>query len=180
LLLGCCGRALWGIIPSVNKHFNSPTFGKLPLDQVVKKISSFMAEDSESFYRLIIGSDSHRRNIKGKDCLNLVSAIVIHRKGKGGRYFWRRQNRKKCHSIREKMYLETLTSLELAEDFVPKVNKVLNGQKNFALEIHIDVGRSGETRDMIKELVGMVNGNGYNAKTKPESYGASKVADKHT
>ena len=33
---------------------------------------------------------------------------------------------------------------------------------------------------MIKEVVGIVTGNGYVAKTKPEAYGASYVADKHT
>jgi predicted RNase H-related nuclease YkuK (DUF458 family) len=33
---------------------------------------------------------------------------------------------------------------------------------------------------MIKEVVGMVAGNGYRAKTKPESFGAFAVADKFT
>jgi len=33
---------------------------------------------------------------------------------------------------------------------------------------------------MIKEVVGMVRGSGYNAKTKPDAYGASAVADRHT
>jgi predicted RNase H-related nuclease YkuK (DUF458 family) len=42
------------------------------------------------------------------------------------------------------------------------------------------VGPVGKTRDMIKEVVGMVNGNGFVAKTKPDSWGASSVADKHT
>jgi predicted RNase H-related nuclease YkuK (DUF458 family) len=32
---------------------------------------------------------------------------------------------------------------------------------------------------MIKEVVGMVNGSGFEAKTKPESWAASSVADKH-
>jgi uncharacterized protein len=50
----------------------------------------------------------------------------------------------------------------------------------YDLEIHIDVGPLGPTRDMIREVVGMVNGNGYVAKTKPDSWGASSVADKHT
>ena len=139
-----------------------------------------MKEDTCSFYRLIIGSDSHLRRINNKRRLNVVSAIVIHRQGKGARYFWQRTSGKDCHSLREKMYLETTTSLNLAQVFVPKINKVLNGSDNYALEIHIDVGRSGDTRDMIKELVGMVNGSGFTAKTKPDSYGASKVADKHT
>ena len=33
---------------------------------------------------------------------------------------------------------------------------------------------------MIKEVVGMVTGSGYVAKTKPNAYAASYVADKHT
>jgi hypothetical protein len=33
---------------------------------------------------------------------------------------------------------------------------------------------------MIREVVGMVNGNGFTAKTKPDSWAASTVADKHT
>ena len=82
-------------------------------------------------------------------------------------------------SIRDKIYTETLFSLDLAGKVLPIVNKKLNGKKPYELEIHIDVGRAGETRDMIKEVVGMVNGNGYTAKTKPDSYGASKVADKY-
>jgi len=48
------------------------------------------------------------------------------------------------------------------------------------VEIHLDVGRSGETRELIREVVGMVAGSGFDAKIKPESYGASSVADKHT
>jgi len=31
----------------------------------------------------------------------------------------------------------------------------------------------------IKEVVGMVTGNGFVAKTKPDAWGASTVADKH-
>ena len=33
---------------------------------------------------------------------------------------------------------------------------------------------------LVKEIVGMVNGFGFLARTKPESYAASKVADKYT
>src|SRR5207302_5588317 len=48
------------------------------------------------------------------------------------------------------------------------------------VEIHLDVGASGETKRIIRELVGMVQGSGYAAITKPDSYGASKVADRET
>ena len=85
------------------------------------------------------------------------------------------------HSIREKIYAETIMSLNIAREFVPALRENLNGNfPKYDLEIHIDVGEFGDTREMIKEVVGMVTGNGFVAKTKPEAYGASYVADKHT
>ena len=70
-------------------------------------------------------------------------------------------------------------SLKLAESLVPQIRKRISPAK-YDLEIHIDVGPLGPTREMIREVVGMVTGNGYKAKTKPDSWGASSVADKHT
>ncbi|HUV46869.1 MAG TPA: ribonuclease H-like YkuK family protein [Candidatus Bathyarchaeia archaeon] len=164
----------------IGRIFKNPTLGKLSLTQVSQTIAQFIQAEPQGFYRLVIGSDSQERRTNGKKELSLTGAIVVHRLGKGGRYFYQKQRRPRPPSIREKIYTETLFSLEIAEKFLPKVNKILNGKRNYELEIHIDVGRSGETRDMIKEVVGMVNGNGFRAKTKPDSFGASKVADKHT
>ena len=162
------------------KIFQNPTLGKLTLNQVSKEVARFIKADPQYSYRLVIGSDSQEKRLNGKKELNLIGAIVVHRLGKGGRYFYQRQKRKKPNSIREKIYTETFFSLKIAGKFLPKLNRILNGDHSYELEIHIDVGRAGETRKMIKEVIGMVNGNGYVAKTKPESYGASKVADKHT
>ena len=47
------------------------------------------------------------------------------------------------------------------------------------IEIHLDVGRNGETKTLIKDLVSQIVGSGFEAKIKPEAYGASQVADKH-
>jgi len=33
---------------------------------------------------------------------------------------------------------------------------------------------------MLQEIIGMIRGSGFEIKTKPESYGASKVADRYT
>ena len=105
----------------------------------------------------------------------------MHRKGYGGKYFWARKEISNIHNLREKIYAETLESLNFALFFVPSLRKVLNGNSPlYNLEIHIDVGEHGDTRDMIKEVVGMVAGNGFVAKTKPQAYGATYVADKHT
>lgn len=164
----------------INKTFENPNLGKVDLEQLTKNIASFIKADAQQPYRLVIGSDSHEKRLNGKKELNLVGAIIIHRQGKGGRYFYQKQKRAEPHSLKEKIYVETLFSLEIATELLPLINKELNGKKPYELEIHIDVGRVGETREMIKEVVGMVTGNGFTAKTKPESFGASKVADKHT
>ena len=144
-----------------HQHFISPTLGKLQLDQLITEISRYLSDDPESQYRLVIGSDSHERRINGKTLTNFVSAIVVHRVGKGGRYFWQNGLKIKTHSIREKIYQETTLSIDLAAKLVPKLNQKLNGKHKWSLEIHIDVGRSGQTRDMIKEVVGMDTGNDF-------------------
>jgi predicted RNase H-related nuclease YkuK (DUF458 family) len=160
--------------------FISPTSGKRKQLELVDDIAKFIESFPKDSYRLIIGSDSHVRGKNGQSLLKLVTAIVIHRVGHGGRYFWQGKIIPQTHSLRNKIYAETLLSLEIAEKVLPKLNHRLNGNGHYELEIHIDVGHVGETRDMIKEVVGMVTGNGFTAKTKPDSYGASKVADKHT
>ena len=44
----------------------------------------------------------------------------------------------------------------------------------------MDIGRNGPTKDMIKEVVGMIKGSGYMVRIKPEAYAASTVADRYT
>ena len=162
------------------QYFTSPTKGKLTAESVIQDINDYLHEDPESFYRLVIGSDSHERRINGEKVANYITAVVVHRQGKGGRYYWKNGTKEKVHSLRQKIYKETQLSLETAEVLVPEIRKSLSDSHNWDLEIHIDVGTVGPTRDMIKEVVGMVVGSGYTARTKPDSYGACSVADKHT
>lgn len=159
--------------------FYSPSLGELSLEEVVGEISSFVSAEPASLYRLVVGTDSQAKRMNGIAEIDFVTAIVIHRKGRGGRYFWSKERQKKHYVLREKIYTETLKSLELAQKLVPMLRSKIPASK-YDLEIHVDVGPIGPTREMIKEVVGMVNGSGYKAKTKPESYGASTVADKHT
>lgn len=167
----------------VEDTFNSVTYGVLRITAVIEHIKFFLEEDPEASYGLVIGTDSQERanGDSSKRHIDLITAVVVHRKGFGGRYFWQRKNSISVHTLREKIYAETFTSLDFARFFVPQLKKALNGKSpNYNLEIHVDVGEHGETRKMIKEIVGMVNGNGFVAKTKPEAYGATYVADKHT
>lgn len=159
--------------------FHSPSRGKVTIGDIIDEISKFVQEDPKSFYRLVIGSDSQIKVVSGEKRTDFVTAIIIYRRGFGARYFWNRDKMQRAPLLREKIYTETQRSLNLAQDLVPELRKTL-GNVKYDLEIHIDVGSVGQTREMIKEVVGMVNGNGYTARTKPESWGASSVADKYT
>lgn len=161
-------------------QFISPSKGKLTTEETIAEIVKFFSEDPTVSYTLVIGTDSQVRRENGVQKVDFVTAVVVHRKGKGGRYFWRKNRKEKIYSLRDKIYLETLLSLELAQKLVPVLKDRLAGFAPYDFEIHIDVGEAGPTREMIKEVVGMVTGNGFTAKTKPESYGAFVVADKHT
>ena len=102
----------------------------------------------------------------------------MHRLGKGARYYYRKKSQTKIKSLRQKIFYETSLSLELGGQITKLFSE--NGYSEMPVEIHIDVGTQGETRSLIKEVVGMVTGSGFQAKIKPDAYGASCVADKHT
>ncbi len=161
-----------------NGIFSSPSHGSFDSTELVTEIAEFVDEEPSSFYSLIIGTDSQARRSNGKAEIDFVTAVIIYRKGKGARYFWRKIKNNVVPRLRDKIYTETLMSLALAQVLVPQIRKRISPAM-YDLEIHIDVGPLGPTRDMIREVVGMVNGNGYVAKTKPDSWGASSVADKH-
>jgi uncharacterized protein len=162
-----------------DESFYSPSKGAMTMSDMVDEIALFIDEDPVSSYKLIIGSDSQAKTINHVPEIDFVTAIIVYRKNKGARYFWRKEKFRRKPILRDKIYTETLMSLEIARKLVPDVNKYVVPAK-YELEIHIDVGLVGPTREMIKEVVGMVTGSGFVAKTKPESWGASSVADKHT
>ncbi len=153
--------------------FISPTDGPMPFDSMFGHIIGFMEEDPEADYSIIVGTDSHLGN---RICF--VSAVIVHRTGKGARYYYQRQYHRKLSSLRQKIFYETSLSLQLAGLLAGRLAE--NGHADLNVEIHLDVGQQGKTREMIREVVGMVTGSGFDAKIKPDSYGASNVADRHT
>ncbi len=157
-------------------HYYSPTHGKVDLQELKRIVSVYMATGNKNDYQIIVGTDSQK--IKSGNGYDFVSALVVHRIGGGGIYFWRRELFGKTISLKERMYREALMSLEVSEGFVELLRH--NGISKFNIQIHIDIGRNGETRDLIQELTGMIRSSGYEVKIKPDSFGASKVADRHT
>jgi len=156
-------------------NFYSPTYGSMTLTHLRRKALDFMEQEPGYRYNLIIGTDSQPKNGHGVD---FVTAVVIHRVGFGGIYFWKRIVNKKHYVLRQRMYEEATMSLEMAETVVALLHK--DGVTRYDVEIHVDIGHFGKTREMINEIVGMVRGSGYEVKIKPDSYAASKIADRYT
>lgn len=152
--------------------FHSPSRGPLSYDQLVSDLLAYVAEDPGAHYRLIVGTDSHTRNN-----LCFVTAIIIHRQGKGARYYYRRHHQPKMRSLRQKIFYETAISLAFAEKLSKSVHEQFAGLN---VEIHLDVGENGETKELVRDVVGMVMGSGFHCEIKPNSFGASAVADRFT
>jgi len=153
--------------------FFSPSKGQLELTEVVEDILAYIREDLNHTYKLIVGSDSHPRVTN--TCF--VSAIIIHRQGKGARYYYNKTYEVRVKSLRQRIFYEASLSLELAD----KLGQLLR-QKGceYEVEIHLDIGTHGETKELIREITGMIIGCGFNPCIKPNACAASKVADKHT
>ena len=156
--------------------FISPTDGKLNLEQIYEKIISFIAREPENSYKLIVGTDSH----PGVEEVIFVTAIVIYRIGRGGRFFYHKKKDALKVGMKQRIFYEVSRSLDVASQLTGIFAQESEYTADLDIEIHVDVGQKGPTSEIIKEVVGMVVGNGYEAMIKPESYAASSVADRFT
>jgi len=113
-------------------------------------------------------------------------AVVVLRVGEGGRFFLKKISYKnrKFYNWKMRILEEVLLSCELAlflrENLEKKIQN-LDVNPNYQFRyIHADIGENGATRDMIKEVTGLIRGNGFEPKIKPESFVASTVADRYS
>jgi hypothetical protein len=155
-------------------RFYNPNIGGMSFRQVVMTLVEEMEQAPRARYEILIGTDSSCSSIR----VDFVSAIVLHRIGKGGRYFWTRQRGPNPHSIRQRIWREAWLSFELAQRLIKQLSAFSLLQYN--LEIHVDISENGRTKEMIDEVVGMIIGSGFAVKIKPQAYAASSVADKYT
>jgi predicted RNase H-related nuclease YkuK (DUF458 family) len=153
-------------------QFTSPTQGALSLEEVVQQLKLFVEQAPEAQYKLVIGTDSHTN----RQYTMMVSALIIHRTGRGARFFYRKSKSRPLFDLRQRIYRETELSLELVDLLNRKGLTELTSK--WPLEIHIDIGQQGDTKVLIHEIKGWVTSVGYEARIKPFSYGASAVADR--
>ena len=165
----------------VKNKFFSPTKGYLSFDQVIGEIFEFMEASPEKEYEIIVGCDSS----SGIEPFFPI-AIVVLRKGSGGRFFLQKvkYHKRKFYNLHQRILEEVYLSCDLALLLKEKIQKEYSKREskvNYQFKyIHADVGENGVTKDMIREVVGLIKGNGFEAKIKPEAYAATVVADRYT
>ncbi len=159
-------------------QFYNPTRGNLKIAQVIDEILGYIGNKPEKFYDIIVGCDSS----SGEEP-HFPVAVVILRKGEGGRFFLKKikYKNRKFYNWKTRILEEVLLSCELALFLRENVeNKLKVNSFNYQFRyIHADVGENGQTKDMIKEVTGLIRGNGFEPKIKPESFVASTVADRY-
>ena len=158
----------------VNQPFFNPHVGQMTFSDVMQTLVEEMKPHPEDRFEILIGTDSSTSS----NHLDLVSAIVLHNIGRGGRYFWTRRRERRSPSLRHQIWREAWLSFELAQQVIERLGAMSFLQ--FNLEIHVDIGENGRTKELIDEVVGMIIGNGLSVRIKPHAYAASAVADKHT
>lgn len=171
------------VIFDENTIFRSLRKESQNFEQVFEEILEFVRADRDSSYRISVGTDSQvgSRTV-------FVSCILVHRVGKGAIGFLHKAEMQRAiRNLREKIYLETCASLQLAymfdEDKIERIHNAVGSpdkSRGVTFEFHIDVGTKGQTKTLINEMVGMVKGLNFIPRIKPDSYCASCFADKYT
>ncbi len=160
-------------------YFYNPSQGNLKFNQVIEEILNYINAKPEKFYDIIVGCDSS----SGLEP-NFPLAVVILRKGEGGRFFLKKINYKnrKFYNWKARILEEVLLSCELAlylKENLSKKLKTISEPLDYQFRyIHADIGENGLTREMIKEITGLIKGNGFEPKIKPEAFAAATVADR--
>jgi len=163
----------------LNEKFYNPSKGQLSLEEVLEEMVAYMKEKSHRSYEIIVGCDS-----SATEEPTFPVVIVVLRKQEGGRFFLRRvhYDSRPFPSRRQRILEEVLLSCQLAlwlrDNFAARAAKETDSLRYNFQYIHADVGENGLTRDMIKEVTGLIRGNGFIPKIKPEAFAASTVADR--
>jgi len=135
-----------------------------PIGDVV----DFVREHAREGQVVHLGTDSLQRARHTR----FVTVVAILTPGRGGRAIWTRETRPRIASLRERLLKEVWESVDLGLQLSP----IVKGE----LTVHIDANPVAQHKSSayVQELVGLVVSQGFRAVIKPESWAASRAADR--
>jgi predicted RNase H-related nuclease YkuK (DUF458 family) len=151
-----------------NSVFITGSGQTVTLKEAVKRIKDYLIDVED--YNIIVGSDSQTNG-----STKMITAIVVHRIGSGGIFFYSSDTYQKIHDLRARIYRETELSIACANQLI---DMFLDTDTAYSIEIHSDIGVYGKTKELIREIVGYVTSMGFPCAIKPDAMAASTVADK--
>ena len=155
---------------------------------VIKEIFEYISVEPGFFYDIVVGCDS-----PSSDKPFFPIAIVVLRKGQGGRFFLKKMHYPDNYlkrfrgvstnwkqRILQEVYLSCELALTLRETLEKEFGAARKGFNYQFAYIHADVWEHGKTKEMVKEVTGLIKGHGFEPMIKPLSFAASVVADRFT
>ena len=155
--------------------FTNPYGVEVKTSEVMDEILSFINEDKDREYKIIIGTDAQVHGKRKKKRTIYATVVVCLRVGKGGQFWVSRSTVTENIGIRQRLISEVSKLVEVVLLFQEYGIEDLVDPDNF--EIHLDIGHNGRSREVIAECVGWMEGLGFNFKIKPDAWAASNVAD---
>lgn len=152
--------------------FKSPSKGLMNKEQVMADMERVISM-APGEYQIIVGADSQLRS---KNTSFVIAISFIHT-GRGGTFYYQQFLEPRISSLQQRIYTEAFYAVglasELREYFKSRMITV-------PIRLHFDVGENGPTMKFVKRILHLADMNDFEACVKPDSYGASVVADKFT
>jgi predicted RNase H-related nuclease YkuK (DUF458 family) len=152
------------------KDFKTAYGKNLTKKLLIKELKDFILADKRYKYRILVGTDSEIQ----ENGVEFISVIVVHRVGYGARYFWKKINIKRKMDLFTRLWEEANLSLEISKEIL---EELIKERLEFDFELHLDLSTTGKSKSVVKEIINLVKGYGFEVKIKPEAYAASKIAD---
>jgi predicted RNase H-related nuclease YkuK (DUF458 family) len=133
----------------------------------IDDLAVMVREATKAGQELHVGCDS----LQTGRFTQFVVVVVTHTPGKGGRVAYSREVVPRITSLRERLFKEVWSSVQIAMDLA----NVAGGP----ITVHIDANTNERhmSSKYVEELAGLAMGQGFKTLVKPESWAASHAAD---
>ena len=136
----------------------------------LQEISELVSSDYE--YEVFVGTDSQVKRKVEK--VQYSTCVVLYRKGKGGRIFIARDLEPYSKSLQQRLQREAWKSLEVSFE----LQQLLPANAEIIIDLDVNKSRKYKSGNHMEELVGMIVGQGFKCRVKPDAWAAQSVADK--